>query len=175
MTPLVNDTNAEDPDFFGAQLANDKRLTQVSFADAAMNAVKFKARLNSSLISRSPFQTHSDSFGRAAEAAKEFSPMLLLALMCCFFTAYGGQFYISVMYIHHLPGNKFINGMLFGCAESISVVFWGYLMARMSDMTVFNIIVASALTSYSIYIFLHEHTMLCYMGMILLVAALGGW
>lgn len=79
------------------------------------------------------------------------------------------------MYVHHLPGDKFINGMLFGFSESASVLLWGILMSRMRDMVVFNIIFGTALISYTIYIFFNEYNMLCYFGLILLVAALGGW
>lgn len=86
-----------------------------------------------------------------------------------FFSGYAVQYYISTLYISQLPGNKFVNGMLFGFSEAISVVICGILMRNLSDMTVLFIIFIEGLLAYTIYIFMGNIGNLCYLGMILLV------
>ena len=80
------------------------------------------------------------------------------------------------MYLTKLEGNKFVNAIIFGSAEALSVFFSGFLMNRLSDMTVFKIIFAAAVMSYSIFIFGNDlSTIFTYLANCVLVGSLGGW
>lgn len=99
----------------------------------------------------------------------------LLFLMTMVFSGYAIQYYIATLYIGNLPGDKFVNGMIFGVSEILSVLISGILMSNFSDMTVFNIIFIESLVAYFIYIFFGDVGNICYLGIVLLVQALGGW
>ena len=93
----------------------------------------------------------------------------LTVLMTFLFSGYAVPYYIATLYIAQLPGDKFVNGMLFGVSEAISVLICGVMMRNMSDTTVIFIIFCQAVGAYTIYIFLGNIGNLCYVGMILLV------
>ena len=89
--------------------------------------------------------------------------------MTLLFSGYAIQYYIATLYIGKLPGDKFVNGMIFGISEIISVLLCGILMKLFTDITVFNIIFIESILAYFIYIFLGEMGNFCYIGLILLV------
>lgn len=64
----------------------------------------------------------------------------LIILMTFLFAGYALPYYIATLYIAQLPGDKFVNGMLFGFSEAISVLICGVMMRNLSDMTVMKII-----------------------------------
>ena len=100
---------------------------------------------------------------------------MIIILLTVFFAGYVIQYYITSLYLGNLPGNKFVNGIMFGVSEACSVILSGQMMKMMSDMSVFNIIFAFGIIAYIIYIFFGEIGNLCYLGIILLVQSLGGW
>lgn len=79
------------------------------------------------------------------------------------------------LYLTKLPGNKFVNSMMFGFAEAISVVFSGMLMTRLSDMAVYNVVITSGVLSYTIFIFFPDiNIIMIYVANCLFVGGLGG-
>jgi hypothetical protein len=60
--------------------------------------------------------------------------------MTFLFAGYALPYYIATLYIAQLPGDKFVNGMLFGFSEAISVLICGVMMRNLSDMTVMKVI-----------------------------------
>ena len=89
--------------------------------------------------------------------------------MTLLFSGYAIQYYIATLYIGKLPGDKFVNGMIFGISEIVSVLASGVLMGLFTDITVFNIIFIESIVAYIIYIFFGDQGNLCYLGLILLV------
>ena len=84
---------------------------------------------------------------------KESSPTHMCILMILYFTAYTFQYYIFCLYLTKLGGNKFVNSVIFGGAESLTVIFSGILMSLISDITVFRMIFMTCLLSYAVFIF----------------------
>ena len=79
------------------------------------------------------------------------------------------------LYLTKLPGNKFVNSIIFGLAEALAVVCSGVLMNLLSDMKVFNIIMASGIFSYTIFIFFPDiNAIMIYISNCLFVGSLGG-
>lgn len=79
------------------------------------------------------------------------------------------------LYLTKLPGNKFVNSMIFGLAEALAVVFSGVLMTLLSDMAVFNVIMTSGVLSYTIFIFFPDvNAIMIYIANCLFVGGLGG-
>ena len=79
------------------------------------------------------------------------------------------------LFLTKLPGNKFVNSMMFGFAEAISVVFSGVLMNMIADMAVYNIILASGMLSYVIFIVFPDiNFIMIYIANCIFVGGLGG-
>ena len=55
------------------------------------------------------------------------------------------------LFLPKLPGNKFVNSMMFGIAEALAVVFSGILMSKISDTAVYNLVIASGVIAYLIF------------------------
>ena len=64
----------------------------------------------------------------------------LIVLLTFLFAGYALPYYIATLYIAQLPGDKFVNGMLFGISEVVSVLISGWMMRNYSDMTVMKVI-----------------------------------
>lgn len=96
--------------------------------------------------------------------------------MVLYFTGYAFQYYIFNLYLTKLSGNKFVNSAIFGGAESLSVIFSGMLMSRLSDMTVFRIIFLAGISSYAVFIFAPDvNIIVVYLANCFFVGSLGGW
>ena len=79
------------------------------------------------------------------------------------------------LFLTKLPGNKFVNSMMFGFAEAISVVFSGVLMTMIADMAIYNIILVSGMISYVIFIVFPDiNVIVIYIMNCLFVGGLGG-
>ena len=113
---------------------------------------------------------------RTQESDGDGSPGFLCFLITLYFTGYAFQYYIFNLYLTKLEGNKFVNACIFGGAETLSVFLSGFLMTKLSDMTVFRIIFAAAVMSYSIFIFIPDaNTIFIYLANCVFVGSLGGW
>ena len=104
------------------------------------------------------------------------SPALLCFLMVLYFTGYSFQYYIFNLFLTKLSGNKFVNAAIFGGAEALSVLFSGYLMALLSDISVFRIIFVAGMLCYLVLIFLpNVSTAVIYISNCVFVGSMGGW
>ena len=110
------------------------------------------------------------------QASEGTSPGMLCFLMTLYFTAYALQFYVFNLFLTKLPGNKFVNSCIFGSAEITSVFLSGWLMKRLSDMTVFKLIFVTGMLSYMIFIFFPDvHIGVIYLANSAFVGSMGGW
>lgn len=85
------------------------------------------------------------------------------------------QYAIAMLLVAKFAGNRFVNGILFGCAYALSMVFSGLLLTYMSDMKAFRIVVAMALTAYVLLVSFTDSPTASKIAIVLLVAGLGGW
>lgn len=86
------------------------------------------------------------------------------------------QYCVASLYIAKLPGNRFLNGIIFGCGEVFAMLFSQVLMNNLMDMTAFYVCYGCGLTSYLTLIFFSESSdMLTYLANILLITGIGGW
>ena len=104
------------------------------------------------------------------------NPAILCLLITMYFMGYSIQYYIFNLFLTKLAGNKFINSIIFGSAETLSVFFSGFLMQALSDMAVFQIIFFSGMISYVFLIFFPDlSTVLIYLSNCVFVGSMGGW
>ena len=85
------------------------------------------------------------------------------------------QYCGSSLYLAHLPGNKYINGIVFGIGECSAMVFSNYLMNRFMDTTAFTVVYFFGLFGYSILVFAAESVWMPYFGIFMLILSVGGW
>ena len=79
------------------------------------------------------------------------------------------------LYITSLPGNRYVNGIVFGSGEIFSMFFSNYLMNNLYDMTAFYIVYVCGLVSFLVLIFFAEYSaMLTYAANLLLITSIGG-
>ena len=79
------------------------------------------------------------------------------------------------LFLPKLPGNKFVNSMMFGIAEALAVVFSGILMSKISDTAVYNLVIASGVIAYLIFIVFPDiNTIMIYVANCIFVGGLGG-
>ena len=106
----------------------------------------------------------------------ESSPALLLILITLYMTGYSFQYFIFNLFLTKLSGNIFVNSIIFGGAEALSVLFSGMLMTLLSDMSVFRIIFVASMMSYCVFIFLPDmSTVIVYISNSIFVGSMGGW
>ena len=80
------------------------------------------------------------------------------------------------MFLTKLSGNKFVNAAIFGGAEALSVLFSGYLMSLLSDISVFRIIFVAGMLCYLVIIFMPDvSTIVIYISNCVFVGSMGGW
>lgn len=85
------------------------------------------------------------------------------------------QFCVIALSVAKLPGNRFVNGIIFGFGECFSMVFSHFLMSRLMDLTAFYVCYSCGLVSYLTLIFFPNCHILAYCANILLVTSVGGW
>ena len=83
------------------------------------------------------------------------------------------------LFIAQFPGDKFANGILFGAAEVLSMLFSNMLLIYLDDIVAFRIVFCGNVLSYGIMLFLVKKkgldplidiaVMLCLMG------SIGSW
>jgi len=85
------------------------------------------------------------------------------------------QFSVISLYLARLPGNRFVNGIIFGFGDCFAIVFSQYLMNNMMDMTAFYVCYALGLVSYLALIFFSHINAVTYVANLLIVTSMGGW
>ena len=75
-----------------------------------------------------------------------------------------------------LPGNRYLNGIIFGCGEVFAMFFSQYLMDNFLDITAFWVVYALTVLSFLCLIFFSERSsMISYLANILFITGNGGW
>ena len=85
------------------------------------------------------------------------------------------QYSVSMLLVANFAGNRFINGVLFGCADALSMVLSGCLLSHMADMRAFRIVVALGLIAYVLLICFPDSPSVTYIAIVMLVTSVGGW
>lgn len=85
------------------------------------------------------------------------------------------QYCVASLYVAKLPGNRYVNGIFFGCGEVFAMIFSQFLMENFMDMTAFRIVYSFGLVSYLTLIFFPDSVMLTYFANVLLITGIGGW
>lgn len=82
---------------------------------------------------------------------------------------------VAFLYIAKLPGDMFVNGIIFGCGEILSMVFSCFLMGRLLDVTAFRVVYALGVIGYTLLMCFPDSAWLPYFGSLLLIMSIGGW
>ena len=85
------------------------------------------------------------------------------------------QYSVSMLLVANFAGNRFVNGVLFGCADALSMVLSGVLLAHLPDMKAFRIVVSLGLIAYILLISFADDAIVGYIAIVLLVLSVGGW
>ena len=98
---------------------------------------------------------------------------MLLAIMA---VAAAMQHATIQLFIAKMPGNKFYNGILFGVAECLAMVFSNVLLDYLPDITAFRLVYFTGVVSYLLLIFLHEEAqpLIVHTAPVLCIASIGG-
>ena len=96
--------------------------------------------------------------------------------MTLYFTGYSFQYFVFNLFLTKLSGNKFANAAIFGGAETISVFASGWLMKKMADTTIFQILFYAGMISYVIFIFFPDvNSFVIYFANCCFVGSMGAW
>ena len=75
-----------------------------------------------------------------------------------------------------LPGNRYLNGIIFGGGEVFAMFFSQYLMNNLLDITGFWVVYALTVLSFLCLIFFSEgSSIISYLANILFITGNGGW
>lgn len=76
-----------------------------------------------------------------------------------------------------MPGNKFVNGILFGVAEVMAMVLSNLLLIYLEDVFALKIVFIAGIISYLVVIFCHEESspFLVHSAIMILVGSIGSW
>ena len=85
------------------------------------------------------------------------------------------QYCVASLFVARLPGNKYVNGIIFGIGEVLGHQFSGMLMNRFRDMTAFKMVYVTGLLSYAILIMFPNSELLTYLANVMLITSVGGW
>lgn len=121
---------------------------------------------------------HRDDFSRvkAAGAQSKSTPGLVFFILAVLGVAQMVQYCVASLYVAKLPGNRYLNGIIFGCGEVFAMVFSNFLMNNLMDMTAFYVAYSCGLVSYLLLIFLAASSpMLTYFANVLLITSIGSW
>ena len=66
------------------------------------------------------------------------------------------QYCVASLYVAKLPGNRYVNGVIFGCGEVFAMIFSNFLMNNLMDITAFRVTYTCGLVSYITLIFFAE-------------------
>lgn len=84
------------------------------------------------------------------------------------------QYCSASLYLAKIPGNRYVNGIVFGCGEVWAMCFSSYLMNRLHDITAYRLVYFIGLCGYSTLILFPESVWLPYVGILLVITSIGG-
>jgi len=79
------------------------------------------------------------------------------------------------LYVATLPGNRYVNGIIFGCGEVFAMIFSNFLMNNLLDINAFRVAYSCGFVSYTILIVFRDSAMLTYFANVLMITSIGGW
>ena len=85
------------------------------------------------------------------------------------------QYCSITLYLAKIPGNMYVNGIIFGLGEVSSMVISGYLMQKLMDVTAFRVSYFMGVIGYGILICFPENAWLPYFGILMVIWSVGGW
>ena len=85
------------------------------------------------------------------------------------------QFCAVALLLASLPGNKFVNGIVFGAAEVGGMIVSQVLMDNLYDLTAFAVIYFTGALGYLLLIFFPGSSWTPYLGVLLSNASIGSW
>jgi len=85
------------------------------------------------------------------------------------------QYACVMLLVANFSGNRFFNGILFGCANAVSMIISGLLLQYMPDMSAFRIVFSLGMIGYALLIFFTDNPTVSYLAIVLLVTSIGGW
>ena len=84
--------------------------------------------------------------------------------------------YCSIrLYVNVIPGNKFINGILFGFSEISGMIFSQILVSNLKDMTSFYVSIAVGTTGYLIFLIFPQVGLHTYLATFFAVSSVAAW
>jgi hypothetical protein len=105
------------------------------------------------------------------------SPKMIFFLLTLMVSAASLQHTTIQLFIAKMPGNKFVNGILFGVAEALAMVFSNLLLLYLDDMVALRIVFVSGILSYIVLIVCHEefNPFMVHSAIIILIGSIGSW
>ena len=85
------------------------------------------------------------------------------------------QYCVNSLFVASLPGNRYVNGIIFGVGECWAMIFSQILMDRLSDMNTFYTVYGIGLVSYLTLIFFPDSGTLAYIANVMTITSVGGW
>lgn len=85
------------------------------------------------------------------------------------------QYCTSSLYLAKIPGDIYFNGIIFGVGEVFAMIFSGFLMSHLLDVTAFRVCYFLGALGYAILIAFAESSWLPYFGILLVITSVGGW
>jgi hypothetical protein len=143
----------------------------MSILDISRQAFNWQPK-QSSVEPMSRTQPNEDNFEKQGASRSASCVFCILAVLAC---AQMLQFCVVMLGLDKMPGNKFINGIIFGCGEVVAMVSSNVLMTHMHDTSAFLVAYAFTLVSQLILTFFPEVTTLTYLGNIMLITGVGSW
>ena len=113
-----------------------------------------------------------DSF---MSVVQEISPGRVLILLHVMAVCLMLQYCSIRLYVNVIPGNKFINGILFGFSEISGMIFSQMLVSNLKDMTSFYISIAIGTTGYLIFLVFPQVGLHTYIATFFAVSSVAAW
>ena len=85
------------------------------------------------------------------------------------------QYSVAMLLVANFAGNRFVNGILFGCSDSMSMVLSGILLTHLPDMKAFRIVFSLGLIAYILLISFSDNAHVGHIAIVFLVLSVGGW
>jgi len=89
--------------------------------------------------------------------------------------AAGLQHCVVQLFVASFPGNKFVNGVLFGIAESFGFLLSNLLLLYLDDIVAFRVAFVAGITSYLVMVFAsnESHPVIVHAALVTLIGSLG--
>ena len=117
-------------------------------------------------------ESKADSF---MSVVREISPGLVLLLLHTMAICLMIQYCSIRLYVNVIPGNKFINGMLFGFSEISGMLFSQVLVSNFKDITSLYVTIAVGTAGYLIFLIFPQDGLHTYLATFFAVSSVAAW